>query len=264
MASAPGDPDALDGRQLSAKPAGRTIRVEQRIDPAVVMLDEPAREMLQRGERLGGDRDRPFSRTASRISMSLGFGQPFRRQESRLGPGRRGQSANSIRPGSGPARTATIASNGARPSNSDAGRTEGPTRATGDAPEGFVEGRHRASARGSRDAASSPRASDAARDGPSGSRTGRLERLACWALAIAAAYARARLLLRRAAVLGWRTRRAPALSILAVASLRSAAAFSKSLAATDAMVRFVRGLDDLLRDPIVHAALDALPHALGR
>src|SRR5262249_21523980 len=65
---------------------------------------------------------------------------------------------------------------------------------------------------------------------------------ACWALATAAAYARARRLLRRAAVLGWRTRRAPALSILAVACLKAAAAFSRSFSAADSSVRFVKVL----------------------
>ena len=99
---------------------------------------------------------------------------------------------------------------------------------------------------------------------PCGSGLGRLADFACWALAIAALYSRASRLLRRAAVLGCRTRRAPALSILAAACLKSAAAFSRSLRRDLLQRPLHQGLDDLLGDPIVHAALGALPHALGR
>src|SRR5271157_405579 len=61
-------------------------------------------------------------------------------------------------------------------------------------------------------------------------------------LALAAANARASLLLRRAAVLGWSTRREPALSILATAARKSASAFSRLCSLTDWRVFFMEVL----------------------
>ena len=63
-----GRPDPLNRRQLVTQPVGRSVRIEQRVDPAAVMVDEPASQMLERGDGPGATAATPFSRRASAIS----------------------------------------------------------------------------------------------------------------------------------------------------------------------------------------------------